>query len=157
MRVTTELAIGPDGGRDAMKVFRITEMGAMQAEEWASQVLLALTRSDINIPPDIAQAGLAGLATMGLRVLGKVKFEEAKPLLAEMLNCVQIVPDPRRPQVVRALIPDDIEEVSTLLKLRAEVAAMHLNFFLPESLSTSLRDGWARVKTSWNTPTSPSP
>ena len=71
---------------------------------------------------------------MGLASLTKVSFQAAKPLLAEMMTCVQIKPSP---SVTRALIEDDIEEVATLLTLRKEVFNLHLSFFTGEKPSTS--------------------
>jgi hypothetical protein len=47
-----------------------------------------------------------------------------------MLACVQIIPDASRPMVRRALVEDDIEEVTTLLRLREEVLSLHTGFSL---------------------------
>jgi hypothetical protein len=115
-------------GRDVNKSFFIREMSATKAERWATRALLALLKSGIEIPEDIAQAGLAGVAAMGLRAFGGIDFSDAEPLLAEMMTCVQIIPDASRPMVKRALVEDDIEEVTTLLRLREEVLSLHLNF-----------------------------
>src|SRR3954449_6524728 len=117
-------------GRDVNKTFFIREMSATKAERWATRALLALLKSGIEIPDDIAQAGLAGVAAMGLRAFGGIDFADAEPLLAEMLSCVQVIPDASRPMVKRALIEDDIEEVSTLLRLREEVLSLHTGFSL---------------------------
>jgi len=116
-------------GRDQGKTFLLREMSASQAEDWAVRVILAAARGGVEIPDDIAQAGLAGVAAMGLKMLGGMRFEDAKPLLDEMFSCIQIVPDPAKPQVVRYLIEDDVEEVVTRLKLRKEVFALHTDFF----------------------------
>jgi hypothetical protein len=115
-------------GRDVNKTFYIREMSAIKAERWATRALLALLKSGIDIPEDIASAGIAGVAAMGIRAFGGINFADAEPLLAEMLACVLIVPDISRPQVRRALIEDDIEEVATLLRLREEVLSLHLGF-----------------------------
>jgi hypothetical protein len=117
-------------GRDVNKTFYIREMSAMKAERWAARALLALLKSGVDIPEDVAQAGLAGVAAIGLRAFGGINFADAEPLLAEMMSCVQIVPDISRPQVRRAVIEDDIEEVATLLRLREEVLSLHLGFSL---------------------------
>jgi hypothetical protein len=116
-------------GRDQGKTFLLQEMPASQAESWAVRVILAAARGGVEIPDDIAQAGLAGVAAMGLKMLGGMHFEDAKPLMDEMFTCVKIVPDSSKPQVVRYLIEDDIEEVVTRLKLRKEVFALHTDFF----------------------------
>lgn len=117
-------------GRDVNKTFYIREMSATKAERWATRALLALLKSGVEVPEDIASAGLAGVAAMGLRAFGGIDFADAEPLLAEMMSCAQIVPDISRPQVKRALIEDDIEEVTTLLRLREEVLSLHTGFSL---------------------------
>jgi len=116
-------------GRDAGKVFHITEMSAVAAEAWGTRALLALARSGVDLPDNIAEMGLAGIAVVGVKALGGLNYEDAKPLLAEMLACVQAVPDPSRGMVRRALIDDDTEEVATLLQLRQEVVNLHVDFF----------------------------
>ncbi len=137
-RKVTRLAIGEDGKRDAGKVFEITEMAAVAAEKWAARALLALARGGIELPDDLAGAGLAGLAAIGLDALGRLPWEAAEPLLDEMFECVKIVPDPARP-VVRNLVESDIEEVATILKLRREVLALHVDFFTDAPLWKSAR------------------
>lgn len=121
-------------GRDCGKVFIITEMSAMAAEEWAAKALFAMMNAGVEIPENIASAGLAGVAALGISSLTKVSFDAAKPLLDEMLTCVQFKPSQN---VVRALISDDIEEVSTLLTLRKAVLELHLDFFTAGADSTS--------------------
>lgn len=117
-----------DEGRDHGKLFLITEMSATRAEAWATRVLLALLTSNPNLPDNFEELGMAGLAELGMRSLGALRWEVAEPLLAEMLECVQIIPDPSKPHVVRLLIEDDIEEVLTRLKLRMEVWGLHMDF-----------------------------
>ena len=124
-------------GRDYGKVFQLREMPAMQAERWAMRALLALAKSGVEIPENIANAGLAGVAALGLKAFGGLDFADAEPLLTEMMSCVQIIPDPAKPQIVRFLVDDDIEEVPTLLKLRAEVFSLHTGFSLPAAASKS--------------------
>lgn len=121
-------------GRDFGKTFIITELSAMAAEEWAGRALFAMMNSGVEIPDNIAKAGLAGVAALGIASLTKISFDAAKPLLDEMLTCVQIQPSPK---VIRALIDDDIEEVATLLTLRKEVFNLHLSFFTDAGDSTS--------------------
>ena len=71
---------------------------------------------------------------IGYMNLLKIPFESAKPLLDEMMTCVQIMPSSN---VKRKLIEEDIEEVSTRLKLRKEIWDLHISFFLEEKQSTS--------------------
>jgi hypothetical protein len=45
-----------------------------------------------------------------------------------MWDCVAFMPDPAKPQIVRKLFEEDIEEVATRIKLRAEVWKLHTGF-----------------------------
>lgn len=117
-----------EAGRDKGKVFLITEMSAARAESWAMRVLLALMSGNVEIPEGFQELGMAGLAELGMRSLGALKWEVAEPLLAEMLECVEYIPDPNKTHVHRPLIEDDIEEVASRLKLRIEVWKLHMDF-----------------------------
>ena len=123
-----------DKGRDKGKVFVLTEMSAFASEDWAARALFAMMNAGVDVPEGIAKAGLAGIAAMGVSALTKVSFEAAKPLLDEMLACIQIQPSP---SVARRLIEDDIEEVATLIELRKQVLNLHLDFFTSATPSTS--------------------
>lgn len=122
------IAIDADG-RDRGKVFVLTEMPASQAERWALRALSALASSGVEIPDDIANAGLAGVARLGIQAFGGLPWDKAEPLIAEMFQCVAFQPDPTKPSVTRVLIEDDIEEVATRLKLRIELLKLHIGFF----------------------------
>ena len=115
-------------GRDQGKQFLLTEMPATRAEKWAIRVFLALARSGVDVPDNIASMGMAGIAMVGLKAMGGMDFELADPLLDEMLTCVQAVPDPAHPEIVRRLVESDTEEIATLMKLRQEVLALHVDF-----------------------------
>jgi hypothetical protein len=130
-------------GRDNGKVFIITEMSALAAEEWAGRALFAMMNAGVEIPDSIANAGLAGVASLGISSLTKVSFDSAKPLLDEMLGCVQIQPSPK---VTRPLIDDDIEEVATLLTLRKEVLSLHIDFFTDGAGSTSALESASKTR-----------
>lgn len=116
-------------GRDKGKVFVVQEMPATQAEKWAMRAFLALVKGGAEIPDDVAEAGLAGLASLGVKALNGMSFSDAEPLMDEMFTCVKIMPDPTRPNVVRDLLETDIEEIATRLRLRKEVLALHFDFF----------------------------
>ena len=120
-------------GRDLGKQFLITEMSASQAENWAFQVILAVGNAGIEIPEGLASQGMAGLMAIGYMNLLKIPFDAAKPLLDEMMNCVQIIPSAN---IKRKLVEEDIEEVGTRLQLRKSVWNLHMDFFLKESKST---------------------
>ena len=123
-----------DTGRDTDKQFLITEMSASQAENWAFRVILAIGNAGIEIPEGLAEQGMAGLLAVGYMNLLKIPFDDAKPLLDEMMGCIQIIPSQ---SVRRKLIEEDIEEVVTRLQLRKAVWGLHMDFFLNESKSTS--------------------
>jgi len=137
----TEIFVVPKeaGNRDSGKRFLITEMPAMKAERWAMRALLAISRSGVDIGVH-KNAGFAGIAIAGLKALENLNFEEARPLLDEMLECVQVMPDPKNPEVVRPLMlnemeGDDFEEVATILKIRERIFMLHAAFFLKEKQS----------------------
>ncbi len=140
-------------GRDHGKEFFIREMAASQTEKWAYRALQAAVRAGADIPDDIAKAGAAGIAVMGIQALAGMNFGDAEALLDEMFACISFIPDPRYPDVKRGLIEDDIEEVQTRIRLRKEVIGLHVNFSLPgaPSISTST----APESPSSNTPMSP--
>ncbi len=121
-------------GRDKGKVFVLTELSAYDAEDWAGRALFALMNAGVEIPANIAEAGLAGVAAMGIKAIAKLPFDSAKPLLDKMMDCVQIQPSP---EVTRDLIAGDIEEVATLLTLRQKVLGLHMDFFTAATPSTS--------------------
>ncbi len=132
-RKTATVTISAEG-RDKGKVFILTELSAYEAEDWAGRALFALMNAGVKIPDNIAEAGLAGVAAMGLKAIAKLPFDSAKPLLDKMMECIQIQPSPA---VTRALIPDDIEEVATLLQLRKQVLGLHMDFSMAAAPSTS--------------------
>lgn len=116
-------------GRDQGKVFYIKEMAASQAEWWAMRALMAMGRGGVEIPDNLRSMGMAAMAVEGLKAVSKIPPEEARPLLDELMMCVQAVPNPADKSVVRPLIESDIEEVATRLNLRAEVFKLHVDFF----------------------------
>jgi hypothetical protein len=115
-----------DGG--IQKKFLITRMSAADTEDWALELFFALANSGIEIPDDIVEMGFAGVTQIGLSSLGKISYEKAKPLLARMIDCVQFIPNPDDERVVRNLIDEDIDEVTTRFKLRKEVVSLHTDF-----------------------------
>jgi hypothetical protein len=44
------------------------------------------------------------------------------------MTCVQIIPNPANPDIVRNLVDDDTEEILTIFKLQKEVLALHVDF-----------------------------
>jgi hypothetical protein len=135
----------PDTNRDYNRRYLITEMSADKAERWAFRMLLALANASAKMPEDQLMSGLSGLnvtipqlLVQGIRSLAGLRFEDAEPLLADMMACVQFVP-PGMEQGVPLAAGDasQIEEVSTRLALRYEVLQLHLGFSLADALSNS--------------------
>ncbi|WP_345822893.1 hypothetical protein ABC766_32160 (plasmid) [Methylobacterium fujisawaense] len=126
-----------DDNRDKGKTFLLTELSAEDAEDWGLRALLVLSAAGAEVPDDFEDAGMAGLAAMGVDALRGLKYDDVKPLWKQMFECVQVCPDPRNLQLARALVPDDIEEPSTRLLLRKEIVELHINFSRLASLSKS--------------------
>ena len=154
-RKTKTIVVSADN-RDKGKTFFVTEMPAMSAEKWATRALSAMARSGIELPAEVMNAGIAGIVVIGAKALLSVDFVEAEPLLDEMMACVQFVPDPSKPDVLRRVHDDDIEEVSTILLLRNEVIELHLGFSIAAGLS-KLGSAAKRGPSSSDIPTSPEP
>jgi hypothetical protein len=131
-----------DEGRDSGKVFTLTELPASRAESWAMRAILALMAGGVNLPDGFENLGMAGMAEIGIKSLSGLKWEVAEPLLDEMWQCVRIIPDPSKPHVIRNLIEEDIEEVTTRIKIRAEVWKLHAGFLMAAAPST-LKDSRA--------------
>ena len=126
-----------DKGRDFGKVFVLTELPAAQGEAWAMRAILALTSEGVDLPPGFERMGMSGMVEIGIKSLSKLRWEVAAPLLGEMWQCVQIMPDPSRPHVVRELFENDIEEITTRVKIRVEIFKLHLDFLQAVAASIS--------------------
>lgn len=116
-------------GRDKGKTFVITEMDAAQAEAWAFRALLAIMANNAELPDGLERMGIAAMVEVGIKALSGLKWETAKPLLDEMMECVEFSPDPLKPHVTRKLFDGDIEELMTRVKLRGEIWKLHTDFF----------------------------
>lgn len=135
----TELFTVEREGRDKGKTFKITEMSAMQAERWAMRAFFAMANAGVDVPDDVADAGMAALAEFGLKALGAIRWEDAEPLLNEMMECVSFVPEPAKSDQARKLMDEDIEEVSTRLELRKAIWDLHTGFFSTADNLTSVQ------------------
>lgn len=133
-----ETVVVPAFGRDDGKIFQINEMSAARAEKWAWRMFIALKGTTGEVPPEVMQLGMVGVAIRGLNAFlqADVKYELLEPLLDEMLTCVTIVRDRKNhPDVADTLREFDIEEVQTLAWLRSEVLRVHTGFSVAETLS----------------------
>ncbi len=144
-------------GRDRGKNFLVSEMAPRKAEKWAARLLFAVARSqgaDDRDAMEVAAGGMAGVAAVGIQSVTRLDFEDAEPLLDEMMECVAFIPDVSRLDqatgrpYVRALMEDDIEEIATLLALRSEVIEIHTGFSLAAFLSKLGEAAKAKAKSS---------
>lgn len=131
----TETYVVADEGRDKGKSFLLTEWPSSKAESWATRAILGLLNANVEIPDGALDGGMAALLQIGIKKLFALPYSSAGPLLIELMECVQVVPDAKRPQVKRALIEEDIEEVKTRLKLKSAVLNLHLDFSIADALS----------------------
>ena len=141
MRKTKNITI--ESGRDKGKTFKITEMPAAQADNWAMRALFAMANSgfDSDYLP-AANLGMAGMVQMTLAALAKVKPQDGIPLLNELLECAEIIPDGGNPRPINHEV-GDIEDFTTYLTLRKEVFKLHTDF-----LQSALGSIWDKSDTS---------
>ena len=144
MRKSEIVAVPAWGGRDAGKLFKITEWDAMRAEKWAWRMALALKGTSGQLPENVARLGMVGVAVHGINaILGAdVDPDKLMPLFDEMMTCIKIVRDARvrdqatgEPLAVDLVGQADIEEISTVGWLRSEVLRIHSGFSASAALS----------------------
>ena len=156
-RKTKTLVIDKEG-RDKGKVFLLKEQSAYDAEKWALRLVEAGQKVGIDIPPHIANSGVAALQMMGIFIFASISATEREPLLDQLFDCITIIRDPSHPAMSFPLIrtgeDQDIEEIATLWTLQNEVIMLHGNFSPDESPSISISDPPQSV-ISKNTSTSP--
>lgn len=136
----TEVFTVAAAGRDKGKVFIITEMGARGGHRWATRALFAMGAAGAELPDNIHESGMAGIATMGFNAfLQGIPFDLAEPLLEELLSCVKINHSPEKPELARGLMVDtDIEEIQTIFSLQKAVFMLHVRpFMLGDSQTTA--------------------
>ena len=150
MRRTTQITIEAEG-RDQGKKFQIEELPAQQAEEWFIRAMQLLARSGVEVPPEIFARGGLGFAAMGLGSIltgvGKIPWQDVKPLMDEMWRCVRYISPNGTLQSDHSLVDTQIEEVGTRLKLREEVLSLHLGFSLLAKLSELRTTALAMIST----------
>jgi len=68
-------------------------------------------------------------------LISGLKWESVEPLLDELMQCIEILPNPNDKAVKRDLFDGDIEEISTFATLQQEAFQLHLSFIKPGSPS----------------------
>lgn len=125
-RRSKDIKIEPESSRDFGKMFRVTEWDAFRAEWWAFRAMQAIAGTEVDVTQLLQQAQAAEMVRHGLHALAKVPPAVAQPLLEEMIDGVAVVlPDGN----ARAMRREDVEEVTTLFRIRAEVFEVNLGFF----------------------------
>lgn len=149
-------------GRDAGKVFKLTEMDAFRAEKWAWRLMIALKGTSMQLPTDIERLGMVGVAIRSINGFFAADVDENKlfALFEEMLTCVTMVRNPAQSDTATMLGAGqgDIKEPKTLAWLRSEVLELHTGFSLADALSALFRKiSEASESSLSNTPTETSP
>lgn len=124
-RKEIEIVIADDN-RDKGKVFRITEMPATKAQEFADRVFFAAMNCGVKVPGEIGQIGMAEMYAAGIAMAEKIPYEWAKPLLEMLMECVDLRTEAG---TYRKRVESDIEEITTAFKLRTEALKLHFSFF----------------------------
>ena len=138
--ITIEDAEDPEN-RDIGKTFVITEMPALVGERWAAQLLTLLAKSAVDVPdlppPESGMSGLAALSKA--KIAAPLISALQDPSLDAWLGCVQF--QPKKAGLPLQKIAEgercQIEEISTVSRLRFEVLDLHTGFFSKEKASTS--------------------
>jgi hypothetical protein len=137
-------------------MFLLTEMAAFPAASWAIRAGLALAKAGFVISDDVVKRGWESLAVAGFNALAGMQYAELKPLLDEMVDCVQIIRDHKKSDFAQPLMENDIEEVMTVFRLYREVWDLHASFLLAamKSKQTSTSETSEAAPVSQNTRTS---
>ena len=120
--------------RDKELTFKITEMPAMKAEKWKIRAIMLLLSSDIEMPKGASiEEGInqfmAGGAEKLFKALSKVDVDKAITLFDEMLyDCAQLEVNRVTAALSEDVINSNIEDSSTLTKLRFECLKLHFDF-----------------------------
>jgi hypothetical protein len=161
--ITIGMNVAGRPSRDNGGVFNLVEMPAEQAADWFMRAMQFLVRSGTEVPPHIFEAGPAGFFAMGIGTalagLSKAPWFEVKPLLAELLGCVESYQAPGGSAPIRGweVIKTQIQEPATIFLLYEEVVSLSLGFSLAERFSnyrTLVSTMMAAISPGQNTETS---
>lgn len=152
MRKEVDITIDAEG-RDKGKKFHLTELSAADGEEWAIRAFMGAARSGVQLPDNVREMGLAGIAMLGVKALAGMTYEDARPLLDKMFTCVEFISSKG---VTRPLADGDIDEISTRIRLRKEIIELHTGFFKAAEKLKSEREAAQQTSASQNTSTFPS-
>jgi len=131
-RKTTVITISDDG-RDKGKKFRINEPPCYQIDNMVTRAVFGLGRAGVTIPAEIIQLGAAPTAYFIGTQFNKLPWRLGLQLADELMACVQRV----ETKLDRSLVEEDIEELTTRLKLKGEVLKLIFGFFAIAASQTS--------------------
>lgn len=120
--------------RDNEHKFKLKEMSAVKAEKWKIRAIMLLLASDIEMPKGASiEEGInqfmAGGAEKLFKALSKVDVDKAIALFDEMLyDCAQLEVNGVTAALSEDIINSNIEDSSTLTKLRFECLKLHFDF-----------------------------
>ena len=118
--------------RDKGKQFKIVEMSALQAERFATKIILAIANSGAEIEGNDTQGieALQLLQKIGLAGIMKLKYDQAEPLLEDLISCCSFVDKKTKTSVSlnSSNVDSIIEEISTLFKIRFEAFGLVFGF-----------------------------
>ncbi|QEA11038.1 hypothetical protein ABSZL4_74 [Acinetobacter phage AB_SZL4] len=123
-----------EDGRDKGKVFKITEMPAIQADEWAHRLLEQAANSGVNLKDvdvlNLDTKSMAGMIEIGaavFTVLGRIPHEISRELKFDLLDrCVQIVPKSGEPRM--CMWDQEIKDFKNFTILAAHAIGIHIDF-----------------------------
>ena len=123
-------------GRDKGKKFLITEMPAMQADEWSHKLIEQAANSGVNLKDvDILNMNtdnMKGMVEIGVgifTVLGRVPHQISREMKFDLLDrCVQIVPSSGSPR--DCVWDQEIIDFPNFTKLAYHVLELHIGFLV---------------------------
>lgn len=113
-------------GRDSGKTFIVTEMPIIRADSLAMKIIHAVAGAGFDISSINPNLGVIALTQLTLDVIGRIPEHQFLEISNELLSCVKIVPNGGEARDIEVDI--DIFDVATLMRLRKEAIAIHVDF-----------------------------
>lgn len=121
-------------GRDAGKVFLITEMSAIDADEWAHRLVEQATLSGIDLKDvDVlnldtkSMKGMIEIGAMVISILGRIPHETSRKMKFDILDrCVKIIPKSGDARI--CLWDQEIKDFKNFTILAAHAIGIHVDF-----------------------------
>ena len=134
-RKTATIVIDADN-RDKGQTYIVTEMNAVDGAKLSFQLfqLLASAGVDIDIQA-IQEKGVSEVLGILMRVISQVPPEEFDMYRETLMKCVQWQ-NPQNATIKRALVPSDVEEISTIYRLMMKALEVTVGGFFTEIQAT---------------------